>query len=125
MPAIEVVYYRDINDEVPFLTWLAELRSRKAVAKCVMLVRLLRQRGSDLRRPQADILRDEIHELRGRFGKVQVRLLYFFSGKRAVISHGFIKSSSRVPDKEIDDAVTRKLAFRENPDKHSFEERES
>src|SRR5687767_2845355 len=105
MPVTEVVLYKTDDGTVPLLAWLDGLQSPKAVAKCIVLVELLKQRGAELRRPHADILRDEIHELRARLGTVQYRMLYFFHGRTAVLSHGIIKKGAQVPAKEIELAI--------------------
>ena len=60
--------------------------------------------GHELRRPEADFLRDGIYELRVSLRAVQHRVLYFFHGAMAaVVSDGLVKE--RVPPKEIDRAV--------------------
>lgn len=75
--------------------------------------------GHDLRRPEADLLRDEIYELRAKLGHVPYRILYFFHGRRlAVLAHGLTKKD-KVPEADIDRAVRRKKAFRRDPDSHS------
>ena len=38
---------------------------------------------------------------------LQVRILYFFDGKRVVLTQGFLKKTSAVPPEEIDRAVRR------------------
>ena len=75
----------------------------------------------ELRRPEADLLRDGIHELRASFRGVHYRVLYFFHGQRAVISHGVVKERE-VPSGEIDLAIDRWRRFEKNPDKHTFGE---
>jgi hypothetical protein len=63
--------------------------------------------GHELRRPEADFLRDGIYELRVSLGGVHHRILYFFHGATAaVVSHGLVKERV-VPSKEIDHAVER------------------
>ena len=48
--------------------------------------------GHELRRPEADFLRDGIYELRVSRRGVHRRILYFFHGKfAAVVSHGLVK----------------------------------
>ena len=123
MAAIKVHLFREDDGTVPVLEWLDGLKPAKAVAKCRVLIELLKALGQDLRRPHADLLRDGIHELRARVGRVQYRMLYFFHGQgTAVISHGFIKRCAAVDPKEIDRAVNRKERFRENPEAHTHEE---
>ena len=123
MAAIKVYLFRENDGTVPVLEWLDGLKPAKAVAKCRVLIELLKALGQDLRRPHADLLRDGIHELRGRLGHVQYRMLYFFHGQAtAVISQGFIKRGAAVDPNEIDRAVNRKERFRENPEAHTHEE---
>lgn len=123
MPPIHVHLFREEDGTVPLLDWLDKLKPAKAVAKCRVLIELLRSAGQDLRRPHADILRDGIYELRARMGRVQYRLLYFFHGQgTAILSHGFIKGGAAVDPKEIDRAIKRKEKFREHPEAHTHEE---
>ncbi len=76
--------------------------------------------GHELRRPEADFLRDGVYELRIALQGIQYRILYFFQGSRAVLSHGLIKTS-KVPPKEIDLAIDRKFRFAKNPARHTHQ----
>ena len=49
----------------------------KAQAKCRLRVERLRDLGHELRRPEADLLRDGIYELRASLQGVLYRVLYF------------------------------------------------
>ncbi len=82
----------------------------------------LSELGYELKRPEADYLKDGIHELRVALRRVQYRMLYFFSENQCVITHGFTKKSRRVPEREIQLAIERKNRFEENPMKHTYEE---
>jgi phage-related protein len=122
MAEVRVVFFRD-EDGVPLLDWLARLKPPKAVAKCGVLVELLRQFGNEMRRPHADYLRDGIYELRTKLGRVRYRMLYFFHGRgTAVLTHGFTKQTAKVPPGEIDRAVKFKALFEADPDVHTHEE---
>ena len=79
MPQTEVVLFKEADGTVPVRDWLLELkrRNRRAFAKCVVRIRRLAELGHELRRPEADLLRDGIYELRAREGRVNYRLLYF------------------------------------------------
>ena len=71
----------------------------------------LEQMGHELRRPEADYLRDEIYELRASYQGVNYRMLYFFHGRDAIIvSHGLAKERE-VPRREIDLAMRRQARF--------------
>lgn len=81
----------------------------------------MEESGHELRRPEADYLRDDIYELRASYQGTHYRMLYFFHGRTAVVvSHGIVKESA-VPPREIAVAVKRKKAFQADPDKHGFE----
>lgn len=65
-----------------------------------------------MRRPYADYLRDGIYELRVKFSSNNYRVLYFFVVReRIVLTHGFVKKSNKVPEKEIEKAIKYKLEF--------------
>ena len=80
--------------------------------------------GHELRRPEADYLRDDIYELRVRLQNINYRMLYFFHGRTAiVVSHGLVKEDV-LPPKEIDRATDRKKRFDRSPNKHTFKPKE-
>ena len=123
MPATELVFFMEDDGSVPFLEWFDGLQAR-AQDKCRVRLERLEQLGHELRRPETDLLRDGIHELRVGLQGLNYRMLYFFHGKNlVVVSHGIVKERI-VPPKEIDLAVRRKAKFSANSDKHSFEEKE-
>lgn len=120
MPRTEVVFYKEEDGTVPLLAWLDGLTA-KAQDKCLARLKRLEDLGHELRRPEADILRDGIYELRVGLQGVNYRMLYFFHGKSvAVLSHGLVKER-RVPPQEISKAVERKKKFEADPDRYRFE----
>ena len=122
MPKTRVVLYRTQEGDVPVLDWLDGL-TEKARAKCLVRVERLAEKGHELRRPEADYLRDDIYELRAKHAGVNYRMLYFFCGREAVVvSHGIMKQRADVPSKEIDLAIERKGNFENDPDAHTHEE---
>ena len=124
MPRTVVVFYRDEAGKVPVVEWLRALRrtDRKAYAKCVVRIRRLVELGHELRRPEADFLRDGIYELRAKKGRVNYRILYFFHGPQvAILGHALTKEGA-IPVAEIERTIQRKEAFARNPARHSYEE---
>lgn len=104
----------------PVLEWLESLPER-VHAKGAGRIRRLAELGHEMRRPEADYLGEGIYELRWRYQSVNYRVLYFFHGREVVIlSHGFTKEG-RVPPREIDLAVRRKVAFQRSPEACSHE----
>ena len=122
MPRTGVVFYQEAPGDVPALDWLRRLQrtDRRGYAKCVARVQRLAELGHELRRPEADFLRDGIHELRARRGRVQYRILYFFHGKEIAVLAGGLSKEGQVPDGDIDRALQRKVAFEEDPSTHTF-----
>ena len=121
MPRTQVVFFREEGGTVPLLVWLDSLPA-KAQDKCRVRIERLKELGHELRRPEADYLRDGIYELRTKHGGVNYRMLYFFHGNvAAILSHGLAKEQA-VPAVEIDRAIKRKREFEKNPDRHTYEE---
>jgi phage-related protein len=122
MPETEVLLFAEDDGTCPLLSWLDGMPS-KVQDKCIVRIERLAEMGHELRRPEADFLRDGIYELRVSWQRVQYRILYFFHEKQAVISHGLVKKGA-VPSKEIDLAINRKTQFKADPLKHThYEER--
>lgn len=118
MPRTKVILYCEADGTVPILDWLDTLPS-KAVAKCRVRIERLAAMGYELRRPEADILRDGIYELRIGLGGRNYRMLYFFHGQQAaILSHGLVKERA-VPSIEIDRAIERKRRFLADPNRHT------
>ena len=120
MPPPRVVIFCEANGSAPLLDWLDGLPA-KARDKCIVRIERLKALGHELRRPEADILRDGIHELRAHTGTVNYRMLYFFHGQTAVLSHGLAKEAV-VPNRDIGLALERKARFKADPERHSLME---
>lgn len=119
MPSTKLHIYRESEYDVPLIEWLDSLPNKVQV-KCRVKIERLQQWGSELRRPEADYLRDGIYELRIGFQGHHYRILYSFVGKGIVLlSHGIVKES-RVPPFEIDLALQRKNNWESFPEKHTF-----
>jgi phage-related protein len=120
MPVTTVVFFMDEDGVCPLLAWLDRLPA-KVQDKCIVRIERLAERGHELRRPEADFLRDGVYELRATFQSVNYRMLYFFHQQTAVISHGLTKGKE-VPDREIELAIRHRELFESNPTKYTYEE---
>lgn len=119
MPPSELIFFQETDGSVPFFAWFDRLPAR-AQDKCAAKLERLESLGHELRRPEADFLRDGVYELRARMGTVHYRVLYFFSGRNVVVvSHGLAKEGV-VPPAEIDRAVRRKQSFEASPARHAY-----
>jgi len=118
VPRTRIVLYREADGTVPLLDWLGTLPERVR-AKCLFRIRRLADLGHELRRPEADYLRDGIYELRIGFRGQNYRTLYFFHGVvEVVLSHGLVKEAE-VPPKAIECARERKRRFETHPALHT------
>ena len=122
MPKTQVVFYREVDGTVPVLDWFGGLPA-KAQDKCRVRIQRLSELGHELRRPEADLLRDGIYELRVGLQHINYRILYFFHGRvAAILAHGLTKED-RVPGDAIEAALVRKRSYEQAPKLHTFEER--
>jgi len=121
VPRISVVFYQEDTQTFPVLDWLDRLPA-KAQDKCRVRIERLQDLGHELRRPEADYLRDGIYELRVGLQGTNYRILYFFHGRvAAVLAHGLVKERE-VPPREIEEAIRRKRKFESNPERHTYRE---
>ena len=91
MPKSRVVIYREEDGSAPFVNWFRELPGH-ARDKVFVRIERLRELGHELRRPEADFLRDGIYELRATTRGVHYRVLYFFHKQIAASLHGVIET---------------------------------
>lgn len=119
MPKTKVIFYKDKDGTTPVLEWLDTI-PKKARLKCIKRIERLSEEGHQLRRPEADLLRDKIYELRASLQGIHYRILYFFHGNvAAVLSHGIVKEDC-VPPIEIDRAIHRRKNFEFDPKAHTY-----
>ena len=106
----EVEFYRDHRGKCQVLEFLGRLNIKER-AKVAKWIEMLEREGPDLPRPYTDIVKGKIRELRVGFGTNEYRFLYFFYGKRIIITHGFIKKTDKVSAEEIERADRIKEDF--------------
>jgi len=117
MGACIIKCYCEQNGNAPVLAWLKRLPP-KIQDKCFVKLERLAALGHELRRPEADYLRDDIYELRIRFQSVNYRILYFFHGRDAVILAHSLTKESYIPLAAIELAIERRKAFKLSPELH-------
>ncbi len=119
MPSTKVVIYQEEDGKAPFREWLRTLEEEPR-AKCISRLDLLGELGHELRRPHAENIGGGLYELRLKYRRVNLRILYFFHGRTvAVVSHGFAKERE-IPPSEIMIARERMAKFLKNPARHTF-----
>jgi len=112
-------FFQEVKGKTPpLIEWLDEL-PQKARIKCLVRLKRLEDLGHELRRPEADFLRDGIYEVRASYQGIHYRMLYFFHGRAAVVlTHGIVKERE-VPTIEIDKAIRAKKSFEGDPGAHT------
>jgi len=121
LPNVRVVFYQEDANTVPVLDWLDTLPSQ-VLDKCRVRIERLRDLGHELRRPEADYLRDGIYELHVGFQGRNYRILYFFHGQAvAILAHGVIKERV-VPSRDIEEAIARRMKFEKDAKGHIYQE---
>lgn len=74
----------------------------KMKAKIFAMLEFLENKGPELREPYSKPLEDGILEIRAKHGSDITRVLYFFVvGKKAILTHGFVKKTPKTPSAEI------------------------
>ena len=71
---------------------------KNIVAKVLRTIDLLEKSGNQLGFPHSKKV-GKVFELRVR-GKQEIRIFYVFYDKKAILLHGFIKKSQKIPKKE-------------------------
>jgi hypothetical protein len=121
MPQTEITIYKDDDGSVPLIDWL-DAQSDKVQDDMQARIELLAEKGNELRRPVIGHLRDGICELRKKRLHINYRILYGFCGKNAILlSHGCTKEG-KVPNKEIDKAISNLNKYQQNPEAHTYYE---
>src|SRR5215510_6709666 len=91
------LFYSKIDGSKPVEEYIEKL-SVTEQAKTLAFIAELREKGPNLHRPFADLLKDGIHELRIRLKGTQTRILYFFCYQNIIIlTNVFDKHTDKVP----------------------------
>ena len=100
MSRFEIVYFELDNGDCPVADFIDSL-DVKMKAKVFMEMSLLEELGNQLRLPYSEHLEDGIFELRAKVGSNISRVLYFFfSGRKIILTNGFIKKTQKTPKEE-------------------------
>ena len=79
---------------------------KQTIAKVLKTIDLLEIFGNKLNMPHSKKINRDLFELRIR-GTQEIRILYVFYKHEALLLHGFVKKSQRVPKKEIIKALEK------------------
>lgn len=100
----DVIFYALPDGREPVKEFLDSLDHRMR-AKMLREIGLLAANGPALREPDSKNIGDGIFELRAKVGSDISRVLYFFFvGRRAILTNGFIKKTTKTPTAEKEKA---------------------
>ena len=105
-PKLTVHFFRTQLDNEPVREWLKSLPAaeRKTIGEEIRTV----QFGWPLGMPLVRKLDVELWEVRVRLKDRIARVLFTIEASEAILLHGFIKKSQKIPDEELGTAVRRK-----------------
>lgn len=111
MDDFKVIFYDKPDGTEPAKQFMDELDD-KMFAKLHRVIEILKVGGTLVREPYSKHLKDGIFEIRAEYGSDITRVLYFFfTDKRIVLTHGFIKKTQKTPPSEIDRAKRYRAEF--------------
>jgi hypothetical protein len=108
--AWQVDFYEEEDGSAPVEDFLDDLPKQQR-AKALARVKLLEEQGPNLPFPYSSQVRGPLRELRARFGKTRLRILYFGDSERTfVLLHGLVKTTDKLPEADIQIAGQRMAA---------------
>lgn len=108
------------NGDQPFLEFINSLNEEVQAEIFATIDDFVYKKNNSLKIKEnlSKALEDGIFELRTTFADGIARTLYFYvSGKRVIITHGFIKKTQKTPRREIDRAKALRSAHTEKESK--------
>jgi len=113
-----VIYYETLSGNCPVADFLNGL-SIKHHAKAVRNLELLEEFGQFLQGGIVTHIHEEIWELRTKFANDISRILFFTSKRNTfMLLHGFIKKTTKTPQKDIDIALKRMKEYKRRVSRH-------
>lgn len=105
--AWQVDFYEERGGSAPVEDFLESL-PKKQRAKALAVIRKLEEEGVHLPFPYSSQVKGPLRELRTRFGKTRLRILYFTDSRRVfVLLHGLVKTKEKLEESDIRTAQQR------------------
>src|ERR1700724_1427087 len=99
-----VDFYEDANGDAPVEDFLERL-PKKQRAKLLGLISKLKEHGAVLLFPYSSQVEGKVRELRTRFGKTRLRILYFGDvNQEFKLLHGVVKDTDKLEKSDIEQA---------------------
>lgn len=105
-----VDFYEEPDGSAPVESFLDGLSVQQR-AKALALIKLLEEQGIGLPFPYSSQVCGRLRELRTRFGRTRLRILYFADARRGfILLHGIVKATEALPESDILTAEKRMAA---------------
>jgi phage-related protein len=102
-----LVLFTTERGDSPIDDYLDDL-DKKSRVKVAAYLTLLEEKGPNLKRPYADVVRGKIRELRIHYSSNQYRILYFFHVRdQIVLAHAITKKTQQLKENDIELAESR------------------
>lgn len=120
MEEYEIELYEKVDGTCPVAEFFESLEP-KMWAKVARNIDLLAFHNITLREPLVKPVEDGIFELRTQVGNNITRVFYFFfTGKKIVLTNGFIKKTQKTPRKYIEVALEYKADYVQRGEKNEM-----
>lgn len=120
MEEYEIELYEKVDGTCPVAEFLDELEP-KMWAKVTRNIDVLAEHNLNLREPLVKPIENGIFELRTQSGGNIARVFYFFfTGKKIVLTNGFIKKTQKTPRKYIELALAYKTDYVQRGEKNEM-----
>ena len=107
----KVIYYKLENGEIPVKNFIDSLPI-KLQAKSLAGIALLQEKGTELRLPYSEHIKDGIFELRIKFSNDITRIFYFFiKDKKIILTNGYVKKQQKIDTAELEKALKYKKDY--------------
>jgi hypothetical protein len=105
--AWQVDFYEEESGSAPVEDFLESL-PKKQRAKALAVIRKLEEEGPTLPFPFSSQVKGALRELRTRFGRTTLRILYFADARRTfVLLHGLVKTTEKLEESNVGTAEQR------------------
>jgi phage-related protein len=102
-----VDFYEDADEFAPVEIFLDGL-PKKQRAKLLGLIAKMKEHGPTLPFPYSSQVEGKLRELRTRFGKTRIRILYFGDANQEfMLPHGVVKDTEKLEKSDFDEARRR------------------
>jgi hypothetical protein len=99
--------YEEEGGSAPVEDFLENL-PKKQRAKALAVIRKLEEEGPALPFPFSSQVKGQLRELRTRFGRTRLRILYFADARRTfVLRHGLVKTTEKLEESDLSVAEQR------------------